>query len=122
MNSSSTNDIFIMNDDELLVSPNTGSCYSFTEKGLKWNKINKLESLIWNLERIIQFLRLGSGIIESNDFGRTWNELNIDITPYFFSSFDISVDNMTIYAGTSTGEVYVSSDGGKNFIEKKCQL
>ena len=120
MNTSSTNDIFIMNDDELLVSPNTGSCYSFTEKGLKWNKINNIG--VAHLESGKNnsiFAASGSGIIESNDFGRTWNELNIDITPYFFSSFDISVDNMTICAGTSTGEVYVSSDGGKNFILRK---
>lgn len=54
-------------------------------------------------------------IIKTTDEGKNWTTLKLDVLPYFISAFDVSDDNRTIVAGTSTGKVFVSDDGGINF-------
>jgi len=116
MNSSTIGDIVPMANGEIILNSWADSFYVSKDNGLTW----KSTYHAWS--RCMKSGNDGSvyagadcGLIKSVDFGKTWKPLNLDVTPYFINSFDISNDNKVICAGSSTGEVYVSYDGGENF-------
>ncbi len=116
INASTIRTITPMKNGELLISTDADSFYVSSDKGLTWNSICKGWSLhVKNQKDGTVYAAAGSGLIKSQNYGAAWDTLNIDVYPYFISAFDVTDDNKTICAGTSTGEVYVSNDGGKNF-------
>lgn len=120
MNASTIRAILSMGNGEIIVSTDANACYITGDNGFTWKKVLNYRTLI--LKKGIGntiYAAVKGGISKSIDFGRTWEPLNIDVLPYFVSAFDFSDDNTTICAGTSTGELYTSYDGGRNFKKVK---
>ncbi|MCK6462826.1 MAG: T9SS type A sorting domain-containing protein [Candidatus Pacebacteria bacterium] len=61
------------------------------------------------------YISAESGVIRSTNSGNSWNRLNFDVSPYFVSSIEINSD-MTIFLGTSTGQIYRSTNDGVTWI------
>lgn len=120
MNAATIRTILPMNNGELLVSTDNNAVYVSKDNGTTWKKIQNFRTLLMKVgnDNTI-YAALNGGISKSTDYGRTWKNLNLNVLPYFISAFDISDDDKTIYAGSSTGELFVSTDGGENFIKTK---
>jgi len=120
MNAATIRAILPMNNGELLVSTDNNAVYVSKDNGTTWEKIQNFRTLLMkegNDNTI--YTVLNGGISKSTDYGRSWSNLNLNVLPYFISAFDVSDDNKTIYAGSSTGELFLSTDGGENFIKTK---
>lgn len=99
--------ILISTDTKLYLSDNLGAdfepCFDSRSLFMRLAKDNSI------------FAAVASGIMRSDDNGHSWSWININVAPYYISSFDISDDHRTICAGTSTGDIYISHDAGHCF-------
>ncbi len=116
MSSSTIRCILPMKNGELLVATDADSLYISNNNGATWTPTyNYWTRYMKQTNNGVVYCAANSGIIKSTDYGKTWQPLSIDVSPYFINSFDVSDDNMTICAGSSTGGVYLSEDGGNIF-------
>ena len=116
MNVASIGGLLSMQNGELLISTSADSLYISQDNGLSWQSTYKCwAAKMKSSKNGLVYVAANSGLVKSDDFGRSWEKLNINVPPYFISSFDVSDNDKVICAGTSTGEVYVSYDSGKVF-------
>jgi len=105
-----------MGNGELFACTDADSFYISKDDGLSWKSISKSWTICIKVRTDGSiYACIGNCLSKSNDFGRSWQKLNLDVTPYYINAFDISKDNKIICAGSSTGEVYLSDNAGVSF-------
>ena len=106
----------VTNEGTIVITTDARIIYFSFDNGLTWvPKKNAWANWIKVTKDNVIYVAANSGIIMTNDKGENWNDLKIDVGPYYISSFDVSDDNMTICAGSSIGEVFISFDRGNTF-------
>lgn len=108
--------IIPMKNGELLVSTDSDSLYKSSDNGITWQSLKQG----WSREMVESksgavFVAADGGIMKSSDYGETWTTLNINVGPYYIDAIDVAFGDSVIFAGTTTGELYLSFDGGMSF-------
>ncbi|RPI02139.1 MAG: T9SS C-terminal target domain-containing protein [Calditrichaeota bacterium] len=112
--------ILSLANGDLLTCTAAESLYLSTDDGLTWESTCHCWSLCMeSSDNGSVYVAAHGGIIRSDDFGRTWEKLNIDVSPYYVNAIDTRDVDRVICAGTSQGEVYVSGDLGRTFELKR---
>lgn len=107
-------------DGTLIAVTDADSIYSSADSGKSWRGVSAAWSRFMKQSNdSTVYSGAFSGMIKSRDSGRTWETLDINVEPFYISCFDIGEDNRTICAGSSTGDVFISRDGGSSFKQVK---
>jgi photosystem II stability/assembly factor-like uncharacterized protein len=103
-----------------LVGTTNAGIYRSTDNGSTWNtvvygyttgSINKFTNVLGNIYCATQ-----NGVLLSTNNGATWNYKNTGLN--YLDMATISSINGYLYAGSNGGGVFLSTDGGNNWISK----
>jgi ligand-binding sensor domain-containing protein len=108
--------IVTMGNEELLACTDADSIYKSIDNGENWYSVKKAWSRCMTADKHGNvYVAADYGLIRSTDNGESWDELAIDVYPYYISAIGTDDNGDVICAGTSRGDIYLSTDGGSVF-------
>lgn len=116
LNSITVRGMEVTKEDVIVITTDARIIYFSFDNGETWEaKKNAWANTIKVTKDNTVYVAAEYGITKTNDNGNSWIDLNINVGPYYISDFDVSEDNKIVCAGSSIGEVFVSTDGGNTF-------